>query len=97
VGLYGVTAYRVARRTSEVGLRMALGASRQDIVSLILRGAFSQVGLGLLMGIPLALLARKWLQNQLFGLAAFDPWSLTLALAVMGVCLAQTVPWPSWI
>jgi predicted permease len=86
VGLYGVTAFRVAGRTKEVGLRMALGASRQDIVSLVLRGAFSQVALGLLVGIPLALLARQWLQHQLFGIPAFDPWSLTLAILVLGLC-----------
>jgi predicted permease len=94
VGLYGVTAYRVARRTSEVGLRMALGATRQDIVSLILRGAFSQVGIGLLIGIPMALLAKQWLQNLLFGIAGFDPWSLALAIAVMGLCafVASVLP-----
>jgi len=94
IGLYGVTAYRVARRTSEVGLRMALGANRRDIVALVLRGAFGQVGLGLLLGIPLALLARQWLQHQLFGISGFDPWSLTLAVAVLGVCalVASVVP-----
>ncbi len=94
VGLYGVTSYRVARRTNEVGLRMALGATRQDILSLVLRGAFSQVALGLAIGIPLALLSRQWLQHQLFGIAAFDPWSLTFAVVVLGLCafVASVLP-----
>jgi len=86
IGLYGVTAYRVARRTSEVGLRMALGANRTDIVSLILRGAFSQVGIGLIIGIPFCFLAKHWLQHQLFGIGKFDPTSLILAIAVLGIC-----------
>jgi len=86
IGLYGVTSYRVARRTGEVGLRMALGASRRDILSLILRGAFSQVGLGLLIGVPLTFLARHWLQHQLFGLSSYDPRTLIFAIAVLGVC-----------
>lgn len=86
VGLYGVTAYRVARRTSEVGLRMALGANRKDILSLMLRGAFSQVGIGLLIGIPLTFLAKHWLQHQLFGISKFDPISLVLAIFVLGIC-----------
>jgi len=86
VGLYGVTAYRVARRTSEVGLRMALGANRRDIVSLILRGAFSQVITGLLVGIPLAFAAKHWLQHQLFGVGAFSLSSLLAAIAMLGLC-----------
>ena len=55
VGLYGITSYAVARRTSEIGLRMALGADRGNVVRLVLRGAFTQVGLGLAIGIPIAL------------------------------------------
>jgi predicted permease len=94
VGLYGVTAYRVARRTSEVGLRMALGANRKDILSLMLRGAFSQVGIGLAIGIPLAFLAKHWLQHQLFGIAKFDPLSLAFAILVLALCafLASLLP-----
>src|SRR6202035_1775494 len=57
VGLYGITSYQVARRTSEIGLRMALGANRANVVSMILRGAFAQVGLGVAIGIPVAIVA----------------------------------------
>ena len=57
IGLYGVTAYAVAQRTSEIGIRMALGANRLDIQKMVLRGAFLQVGLGLALGIPAAIAA----------------------------------------
>jgi len=94
VGLYGVTAYRVARRTSEVGLRMALGANRSDIVALMLRGAFAQVGIGLLVGIPLCFLAKHWLAHQLYGISAFDPLSVLFAIATLGLCalIASLLP-----
>jgi predicted permease len=94
IGIYGVTAYRVARRTNEVGLRMALGANRRDIVGLILRGAFSQVGIGLAIGIPLSFAAKHWLQHQLFGIAAFNPVSLMIGIAILGFCalVASVLP-----
>jgi ABC-type antimicrobial peptide transport system permease subunit len=52
----------------------------------MLRGAFSQVGIGLLIGIPLSFLAKHWLAHQLFGISAFDPLSLVFAIATLGVC-----------
>ena len=55
VGLYGVMAYTVEQRTSEIGVRMALGADRGQVIKMVLRGAFSQVGIGLALGIPLAI------------------------------------------
>ena len=55
VGLYGVMAYTVEQRTSEIGVRMALGADRGSVVKMVLRGAFSQVGTGLALGIPAAI------------------------------------------
>ena len=57
VGLYGVTSYSVARRTSEIGIRMALGANRTNVLALVLRGVLIQLGLGLAIGIPVALLS----------------------------------------
>ena len=94
VGLYGVTAYRVARRTSEIGLRMALGATRGDIAALVIRGACSQTAIGLLVGVPLALLAARGLQHQLFGVSPFNLPTLALAAAVVGGCalLASALP-----
>lgn len=94
VGLYGVTAYRVARRTGEMGVRMALGANRRDIVALVLRGAFSQIGLGLAIGLPLVLVAGRLLRSQLFGVGSFDPWILGGSVFMLSFCalVASAVP-----
>jgi ABC-type antimicrobial peptide transport system permease subunit len=91
VGLYGVTAYRVARRTSEFGLRIALGATRRDIAGLVIRSALSQIGLGLLIGLPLALAAARALQHQLFGVSPLDvPAVVFGAVVVIGCGLAAS-------
>ncbi len=86
VGLYGVTAYAVARRTSELGIRMALGADRPNIVGLVLRGALLQLGAGLAIGIPVALAGGRLLANQLYGVKSHDPVILALAATVLAVC-----------
>jgi ABC-type antimicrobial peptide transport system permease subunit len=88
VGLYGITAHSVARRTSEIGLRMALGANRGNVVALILGGASRQVGLGLLIGIPVALLSGRLLSSQLFGVRTYDPVSLGAATLVLSMFAA---------
>ncbi len=94
VGLYGVTAYNVARRTSEIGIRMALGANRGNVVKMILLGAFSQVGIGLCIGIPVAILCGRYLAHQLYGVGRFDPLVLGAAAIVLSVCtlIAGLVP-----
>jgi hypothetical protein len=66
IGLYGVTAYGVARRIPEIGLRMALGADRASVMRMVLRGAMVQAAIGLLLGVPGALLAGHYLQSQLY-------------------------------
>jgi len=73
VGLYGVTAYSVARRTSEMGIRMALGADRGNVLGLVLRGAMLQLGLGLSVGIPVALAGGRLLESKLYGVKSYDP------------------------
>jgi len=88
VGLYGITSYAVARRTSEIGLRMALGADRSKVVQMIMRGAFMQVGLGLLIGIPLALLGGRYMADQLYGVKPYDPLSLGIAVLVLAAAAA---------
>jgi predicted permease len=88
VGLYGITAYSVARRTSEIGLRMALGANRNDVVALVLRGASWQVGLGLLIGIPVALLGGRLMSAQLYGVSTYDPFTLAAAVVVLSAFAA---------
>ena len=94
VGLYGITAYSVVRRTSEIGVRIALGASRADVVGMVLGSALLQTGLGLAIGIPFALWGASILANQLYGVNAYDPLMLAGATAILGVCgaLAGLVP-----
>ncbi len=88
VGLYGITAYSVARRTSEIGLRMALGANRGDVVALVLRAASWQVGLGLAIGIPVALLGGHLMASQLYGVSTYDPFTLAAAILVLAAFAA---------
>jgi predicted permease len=94
VGLYGITSYAVARRTSEIGLRMALGADRGSVVRMVLRGAFLQVGLGLALGVPVALLGARLMADQLYGVRSYDPWSLAIAVIAlsMAAALAGFIP-----
>jgi ABC-type antimicrobial peptide transport system permease subunit len=94
VGLYGVTAYTVARRTNEIGLRMALGADRGKIVRLVLRGAFRNVAIGLALGIPLAIAGGRLMSSQLYQVANWDPWSLVIATAALAACalIATFIP-----
>ena len=86
VGLYGVTSYSVARRISEIGLRMALGAERRNILGLVLRGAFTQVILGLAIGIPAALAGGHLLSSELYGVNSYDAVVLGLAVVTLAAC-----------
>ncbi len=86
VGLYGVTAYTVASRTNEIGIRMALGAGRNTVLGLVLRGALTQVALGLAVGIPVALAGGRLLASELYGVKDHDPAILALAAAVLAIC-----------
>ena len=94
IGLYGVTAYSVARRTSEIGLRMALGANRASVIGLVLGGAFLRVGLGLLLGLPLAVGAGYLLSSQLYGVTIWDPVALGAATGSLALAafVASMVP-----
>ena len=87
-------AYSVEQRTSEIGLRMALGADRGSVVKMVLRGAFSQVGIGLALGIPAAIGAGKLITDQLFGVKPWDPIMLTTATLLLGLAAlgASVVP-----
>jgi len=94
VGLYGVTAYSVERRTSEIGIRMALGADRLNVLKLVLRGAFLHVGIGLAIGIPATILGGRAMATQLFGVKPYDPNILLLTTAVLSLAAlaAAVVP-----
>ncbi len=94
VGLYGVTAYTVAQRTNEIGLRMALGADRGNVMGLVLRGAFKRVIIGLILGIPLAIGAGRLIAAQLYGVEFWDPLALTIAAGALALCalIAALIP-----
>jgi predicted permease len=88
VGLYGVMSYFVARRTSEIGIRMALGATRSSVVALVLRGAMWQILIGLVLGIPASLYAGYLMKSILYGVGSYDPLALTLAPVMLIICAA---------
>ena len=94
VGLYGVTAYSVERRTSEIGVRMAMGADRGSVVVMVLRGAFLQILIGLLIGIPVSIGCSRLIANQLYQVKGWDPFVLSGAIVALGFCalVASIIP-----
>jgi ABC-type antimicrobial peptide transport system permease subunit len=94
IGLYGVTAYSVAQRTGEIGIRMALGSDRGGILRMVLRNAFLQAGIGLLIGMPAAILAGHFMAGHLYGIHPWDPAVLVAATASLALAalLAGVVP-----
>jgi ABC-type antimicrobial peptide transport system permease subunit len=94
VGLYGVTAYTVAQRTNEIGIRMALGADRGRVVDLVLRGAFKRVVAGLVLGLPLAVGAGRLITAQLYDVSFWDPLALAVAAGALATCafVAAIIP-----
>lgn len=85
IGLYGVMAHGVARRTNEIGIRMALGAQSGNIAWMILRETFYLVLAGLVIGVPAALIGARLISTQLFGTSPADPLTLTGAAIVLGL------------
>jgi predicted permease len=85
VGLYGVTAYTVAQRTQEIGIRMALGADRVNVVQMVLAGASKRVLTGLILGIPLAIGAGRLISAQLYGVSSWDPMALGIAAIALAI------------
>jgi ABC-type antimicrobial peptide transport system permease subunit len=83
LGLYGVTAYSVAQRTGEIGIRTALGATCARVIGMIVGGALRQIGAGLIIGIPAALAAGRVLADQLYGIKSYDPLVLGSAAAIL--------------
>jgi putative ABC transport system permease protein len=94
VGLYGVMAYAVQQRTGEIGVRMALGADRMRVLKMVLRSAFSQIGIGMAIGIPAAIGAGKLMRDQLYGVTPWNPVMLALAVLTLALAalLASLVP-----
>jgi putative ABC transport system permease protein len=94
IGLYGVMSYMVARRRNEIGIRMALGADRRDVVAMVLREAGVLLGAGVIVGVVLAIAAARTASTLLFGLRPGDPSTLAMAVGGLGVValLASYVP-----
>jgi ABC-type antimicrobial peptide transport system permease subunit len=91
IGIYGLMAYDIARRTGEIGVRVALGATRRQVVAPVLREALTLVGLGLLIGVPVAMAAVRLVRNQLYGVEPTDPVSLVAGgVMLVGVALLAT-------
>jgi ABC-type antimicrobial peptide transport system permease subunit len=94
IGIYGVTAYTVERRTPEVGLRMALGADRGDVLREVLKHALSQVLVGLVLGVPLALVLGRLMAAHLYNVSSYNPLILGSAFGtlVIAAVLAALLP-----
>lgn len=86
VGLYGLLSYMVAQRSREIGIRMALGADRGDVMRIVLRQALILIATGLAVGLTLAIMSERLMERFLFGVGRYDPWTLVLAPAVMALC-----------
>jgi ABC-type lipoprotein release transport system permease subunit len=95
VGLYGLIGYGVARRTREIGLRLALGAQRGEVFRAILREALTYLAVGLAAGLPVALGLGRFLESQLFGLSARDPVALVAAVAVLALAVVAAAALPA--
>jgi ABC-type antimicrobial peptide transport system permease subunit len=94
VGVYGVISYMVSRRRNEIGVRMALGASRRDIVSMVLKEAGTLLVIGLAAGSALAVVGSFAAQTLLFGFTPGDPRAIAFAIVALGtvVALASAIP-----
>ncbi|MBO0859750.1 MAG: ABC transporter permease [Chloracidobacterium sp.] len=94
LGLYGLTAYTVARRTSEIGIRMALGAERSRVIAMVMRGALIQTALGLAIGVPTALLCVRFIEAQLYEVKGMDAGVLTASILtlILASGLAGLIP-----
>jgi len=83
IGLYGVMSYHVVQRTTEIGVRIALGAQLETVLWMILKESLSLLAIGVCLGLPLTLLATRSIRSQLFGLSALDPFTFTIAITVV--------------
>jgi predicted permease len=94
LGLYGVMSYTTARRTSEIGIRLALGATRPALLNMVLKESMALALAGIAIGLPAALALSRLIRNQLFGIASWDPLTVTLAVIMMMVvaALAALIP-----
>ncbi len=95
VGIYGVMAYTVAQRTHEIGIRMALGAERADVLHMIVGDGMRLAGLGLIAGLIASVIAMRFLQSQLYGVRSTDPVTFICVAAVLSVVAATASYFPA--
>jgi predicted permease len=88
IGLYGVTAYTVVRRTPEIGIRMALGAERIRVIGMVMRGAMVQAAIGLVIGVPIAVLCVRYVKSQLYEITRVDTGVMVGAICLLTVAAA---------
>ena len=94
IGIYGVTAYNVVRRTPEIGIRMALGAERRGVIAMVMKTAFLQTAFGLAIGVPIALLCVRFIKSQLYEITSANASVMlgaVITLVVAG-CIAAILP-----
>jgi predicted permease len=96
VGLYGVLGYAVTRRTNEIGIRMALGATRGTVLWSVLRESWTLVAIGVAIGVPAALALTRLLSSFLYGVTPRDPWVLSGAVACLFVVALAAASQPAW-
>jgi macrolide transport system ATP-binding/permease protein len=96
VGLYGTMAYSVARRTNEIGLRMALGAERKRLIWMVLREVVAMAAAGLAIGLPVALVTTKFVKSFLFDLKPNDPTAIAGAAIVLVLAAIAAGYGPAW-
>jgi predicted lysophospholipase L1 biosynthesis ABC-type transport system permease subunit len=96
VGLYGTTSYAVARRTSEIGIRRALGARHKTVIWMVLQDVLMLAIIGRAIGLPIALGASKVIESLLFGVKPGDPWSMVSALAILLSAALAAAYLPAW-
>jgi ABC-type antimicrobial peptide transport system permease subunit len=96
VGLYGVLAYATQQRTREIGIRIALGATRGTVARMVLAEVFRLVGLSLAIALPLAILLSRFLKSQLFGISNNDPLTLFAGTALIGFVTLLAAFIPAW-
>lgn len=96
VGLYGTMSYSVAQRAGEIGIRMALGAERRAVIWMVLREVLVLAGVGLAIGVPVAIGVSMFVQSLLFGLKPHDPLTISTGVAILlsaGVVAAFLPAW----
>ena len=96
VGIFGLMAQVVSRRTSEIGLRMALGAARGDVMGMVLRQGLTLAGLGAILGLAGAFALARALQSLLYGIGITDPVSYIGAMAVLVLAVLLACALPAW-